>query len=268
MAWLTTRAILAMDASAVEGALVQRGVSGPTLRSSARVALPDGALRPSPFDPNILRREAVSAALLELRNALDGLDRVTLVMPQGTARLVLLEVPAGMEGREYARFRLSSALPFPVTEAVVDVLPLGGGRALAAAVRKDVVAGYEEVAAEAGLAPERVDLLPLCAVGARLRERPAASLDVTLGDTAYSLALYEGGELAALRTRWRDTAAGEALRIGQEAQRTMGLGAGSAVSPRIRVSGAGRGELLGALAAHGHPVEEGEERAFLGAAVA
>jgi hypothetical protein len=150
----------------------------------------------------------------------------------------------------------------------VDTIPAGEGRVLAAAVRRDVVAGYEEAVAAAGWVPERVDLLPLVAASARLRDRPPGSVEVTLGDAAFSVALFEGGQLVAFRTRWRDRGADDAARIEREARRTGRLGKGRAVAPRIRVSGAGSPEIAAALAASGCAVEAGEVMAFLGAAAA
>ena len=268
MAWFAARTLLAFDASSVAGAVVSRGVSGTTVRATARVALPEDTLGPSPFEPNVRRPDALAAALGELKHALEGPDHVTLVLPHGTARIALLDVPTGTEAADYARFRLASGLPFPVDEAIIDALPLRQGRALAGAVRRGVVAGYEQAAADAGLSPERVDLLALAAAAAGARERSDSRVEVTLGDVAFSLALFESGELVAFRTRWRDPGPGDARRIAREADRTARLGQGSSVSPRIRVSGPGTGEVVAALTAAGQVAEAGAEMAFLGAVAA
>ena len=108
-----------------------------------------------------------------------------------------------MAPEEYARFRWAQGLAHPAAEAIVDVLPLGAGRAVAAAVRRAVALEYEAVAGRAGLSPGRVDLAPLAALSALVRDAPAepAAVDVILGDAAYCLAASYGGALRVLRNR-------------------------------------------------------------------
>jgi hypothetical protein len=99
---------------------------------------------------------------------------------------LLTDAAADTDPRELVRFRLASSLPYPPGEAVVDVLPLGGGRLLGAAVRRSVVAEYESVATAAGFEQEGVDLAPLVALAGLARR--ASGVHVILGDAALSLA--------------------------------------------------------------------------------
>src|SRR5262249_50379051 len=165
------RLLVALDAGCVSGGAVARGAGGYRLASHARVALGGGALVPSPFAPNIADPAEVAEALRQLARSLGfGSAPACLLLPDGLARLALLEVPADVTPQEYGRFRLGPGLPYAAEEAVIDVLPLGGGRAVVAAVRRSVVQGYEAAAAQAGISQERLDLTPLAALSGLLRE--------------------------------------------------------------------------------------------------
>jgi hypothetical protein len=200
----------------------------------------------------------VQEALARLvRETAPGKAPVTLVLPAGAARIVLLDVPSGVAPREYARYRLLPGLPYPSEEAVVDVLGAGNGRALGAAARRGVLAGYEEAAAAAGLVQERVDLAPLAATAALLGEpRPAATeVGVIVGDAAVSLAVVRDGGLRAFHTRLRDPGEDEALRLGAEADRIAAVAGANGGSPRYRILGRGASALRDAWTADGRLVE-------------
>jgi hypothetical protein len=241
---------VAFDASGVCGAVVSRGLRGRKLRSFARVGLAPGALSPQALDPNLLRRDEVVEALGRVLEKLDAArGRVSLLLPDGVARMGLIDVPTGVAPEEYARFRWAQALPYPADEAIVDVLSLGPGRAVAAAVRRRVAHDYEEAAAGAGLSPDRVDLAPLAALAALVRDPPAgeSAVDVILGDAAYCLAASHGGTLRVLRNRRRDADAGEADRLRREVDRTASLAGNGTAALRVRVVGSGARDLIGEL---------------------
>jgi hypothetical protein len=278
VAWFPSRRLVAFDAASVAGARLVRGLRGPRLRSLEIVPLPPGALVISAFTANLARPAEVSAALARLRGALGG-GRVTLVLPDGLARVLLLEAPKGADPQEYARFRFGPALPYPVGEAAIDLLPLDGRRLLAAAVRRDVVAGYEAAAAAAGFQTDRVDLAPLAALSGLLRQpRPARTVEIVLGDAALSLAAFEEGRLSAFRSRRRDPGPGEAERVYGDAARTALPGDGD--PPFLRVTGVGARSFRDDLAGAGQTVElaavlpgagsggEAAELPWLGAALA
>ena len=278
---LRTRVLVALDATGVAGAAVSGGPGAPRIRSYARAPLSGGALVPGPLDPNVVRAAEVQRALGEVAAALEGgRGPVSLILPGGVARTALLEVAAGVTAREFARYRLTPGLPYPPDEALVDVLPVDGGRVLAAAVRRSVVEGYEAVAAAAGLDVERLDLAPLAALSALAREPrgTAVSVDVILGDHALSLAAWQGGVLHLFRTRLRESGPREPLWLGREVDRTAVL-AGNGSAPRIRAVGPGAVELLRAWSDAGRTGEPGwraegalpveaTELAWLGAALA
>lgn len=274
--------MVAFDASGVSGAALGRGLGTPRVRALALAPLLPGALWPSPFEPNLRRSEEVAHAAREVARALRLRDApVCLVLPDGVARLTDLDVPEGTSPVSFARYRLAPSLPYPIDEAVVDVLALGGSRVLAAAVRRSVLEGYEAAAAAAGLAQERVDLSPLGALAALGASAPAGEpvVDLVLGDAAVSLACRRGGAVGVVRNRRRDPSSGEWRRLHAEADRTAILG-GEAPGARMRVVGAGALALVRDMQAAGAPAEagwhvagegvpaDGVELAWLGAALA
>lgn len=245
------RLLLAFDASSVIG-VHAASLTGSARVSSAERRLPRGALRPGPFDDNVAAADAVRDALAEVRQELGVNGRpAALVLPDGVARLAIVEPPAGVPPIEYARFRLAPGLPFPPGEALVDGLQ-SGPRLLAAVVRRRVVQGYEDVAAAAGFAQDRVDVAPLLAASSLLRRPPGPGVVVVVvsGDTAQTYFGFEGGLLRAARSRRRDPEApDEASRVATEAERTAALLGDQ--SPRILLAGRQAGELATELRALG-----------------
>jgi hypothetical protein len=275
---LGKRLLLALDASGVSAVAVSRGAARDRVGEPLHVALSPGALVPGVLDDNLARPAEVLAALSGLRARLgsDG-RRTTLVLPDGLARFQLVVAPPRVVPLDYARFRLAQSLPFAATDAVIDGLPAGSSRVLAAALRRRVVQGYEQAAVSAGFVLERVELAPLAAAGRLLRTPgPAdAAVAVVLGDVAYSLAFFRGGSLEVFRNRRRDPGEDEASRLAEEADRTAVL-AGESRAERLIVVGPGARGLVGALRSAGRDAAPGwggeseggaeAEHAWLGAA--
>ncbi len=246
------RLVVAFDASSVSGARFARALTRSRLSTFARIELPPGAVNPSALGPNVQRPDAVGEALAALRRRLGSGSGATLVLPDGVGRVLLLDTPQGTDDRAYLRFRLAASLPYPAEEATFDVLSLGRGRALGAAVRRSVVEEYEQAAVGAGFTQERVDLAPLIAVAGLLRR--GAGVHVLLGDAALSLAAFQDARLTAFRTRRRDPGPGEARRLLEEAERTALLGGGDGA---VTFVGAGARGLVQELVAWGRPVSLG-----------
>jgi hypothetical protein len=236
---------VAFDAASVSVATVSRGPGRRRVAGFARNELSPEALLPSPAGPNVVRRDDVRAALEGALGELPRRGRASLVLPDGIARLALVEPPPGADPRDYIRFRLASSLPWPATDAIVDSLPVGRSRVVGAAVRRGTVAEYEHLATSCGLSVERVLLGPLVALGGLLARRRAPAIHAVLGDVALCLALVRDGSLAALRSRRRDRSGGEGERLLAEARRTTRL-AGENEVPLV-VSGAGAVGLREAL---------------------
>jgi hypothetical protein len=255
--------VVALDGSGLRGAVLSRGITRVEARALDRVPLDLAALVPSPTEPNLVRPEAVKAALDQVLERLGRPARATFVLPLGVARMSLLDSTAGAEPRDYARFRLGPTLGYPPDEAIVDVLPFGT-RTLGAAVRRAIVTEYEKLAEECGLGLERVDLMPLPALASGRRELAVARVDVFLGDAAFAVAHWQAGELSAFHTRWRGPGGGMD-RIGRLVERLAHSSSG-AIAPRVMVLGEGSAAVAEALRLRGHPAEPGPEVTLLGAA--
>ena len=265
MSWLGDRTMVALDASGLTGATLRRGLWRGDAANTERVPLESGALVPGPVETSLRNHAAVKSALAELLDRLGRPPKATLVLPMGLARFALLDPPSHTDARDFARFRLGPTLPFASEEAIVDVVPAGRSRVLAAAVRREVVAAYEDLAASCGLGLERIDLMPLCAVAALRASLAASALDVILGDTAFAVCRHEQGELLAFHLRWRDPGLADHGRIARALDLAARDHAG-AVAPRVLVLGEGSPKVADALVALGLPAQAGSERAFLGAA--
>jgi len=279
-----SKVVLAFDAGSVQAARVELGLRSRRFAAFARKALEPDALRPLPLQPNVARpdevRQAARAVVIELQGV--GKPGV-VVLPDGVARMVLLDVPSGTDPGDYARFRIGPQLPYPATDAVVDASPVGGGRYIGAAVRRDVAAEYEALAEAAGLVCERVELSPLAGLAAlaaeRRREEAQTSMDVVLGEAAFSMALFGGSAALAFRNRRRDPGPHDGERIGEEVERTALLGAAGS-APRVRLVGPGARRVAEGLRASGLDARTGwgdvpsmaaadaEELAWLGAGLA
>jgi hypothetical protein len=279
----SSRALLAFDAGSVCTAFVRRGLRSARAVSASSSRLREGALVPSAFERNLCDPEEVVRAIREALEPLRSHTRsVTLVLPHGVSRVMILDRPRAQDPTEYARFRLGVSLPYPPAEAVVDFLPLPGDRMLAAAVRREVVAEYEEAAAAAGITRGRVDLAPLAAAaGAHpiSTSFAAATVFLVLGDVASCFFAYDGGLLRGVRIRRRDLERGEAERLRQDAFRTA-VEAGLRGEPELVVAGcgadgildhwaaAGRGGRLLSLVPAGGPLREAGARPWLAAVLA
>lgn len=279
MALLRSRFLVAFDAGSVAGTIVSPGLGGARMGPWMRVPLPAGALHPSAAETNLVDPQAVADALAAVRAGL-GAKRTeaVLVLPEGVARVVLLETPRGVDPRAFARFRLAQALPYPGAEAVVDLLPVARGRYLCGAVRRSVAQSYEALAEAHGLSVDRVDVAPLLATASlkRLKRPGEEGAALFLGDVALSFAAFARGRLAAFRTRLRAPGAEEAAWLVEELSRTTAL-AGSGSLCRVLVLGSGArnvAQSLQSLGCDAMPASGDEEpsesadRAWMGAAFA
>ncbi|HSD27738.1 MAG TPA: hypothetical protein VLL75_10580 [Vicinamibacteria bacterium] len=245
MALIGTRLYVGLDASAVTAAALGEGLGARRVSGFARVPLEPGALAPSPSGPNLQRPDEVRSAV---RRAAEGLGRrATLVVPDGVARVALVDVPDGADPRDYVLFRLAPSLPFPAADAIVDALDAGGRRAVGAAVRRATVAEYEQAAVAAGLEVERVHLAPLVALAGLMRAGARDAVHAVLGDVALCLAAFRDGAPVAVRSRRRDRSSGEASRLRLEASRTAAFAGDGEEPPRLVVSGADATRLLNEL---------------------
>jgi hypothetical protein len=254
---LRSKILIALDAASVYGARIAPGLRGREVRAVARRELASGALVPAALENNVRRPEEVREVLRALVSELDAAGRsAVVVLPDGVARTLIVDLPAGADAWEYAKFRLSSQLPYPAAEAIVEVTPTGKQRVLAAGIRRDIVVEYEKVVAASGLTLDRLDLAPMSALAWLRRHRGVEPrVEVVLGEAVYSMALVGQGTTLAVRTRRRDPGPDEPERLALEVDRTAQLGA---LTPAgVRVVGPGARRLAEAWTARGVRVEAG-----------
>ena len=197
---------------------------------------------------------------------------MTLVLPSGLARTSLMEVPTGTSMLEFVRFRLGGLLPWPPADAVFGHLKLDARHALGAAVRRDVVGGYEALVRAAGLEVERVELAPLVGLAAFLRVVRGVDLatGVLVGDAAISIATFRRGRLLSFRSRRRAPGDSESERLREDVVRSV-VACGFTGRPRVFLAGPEADKLLCAdgwfeLAPFRHPLSW--ERPWLGGVLA
>jgi Tfp pilus assembly PilM family ATPase len=145
---------------------------------------------PSLTGHNLVGREVVVSAIRRAMEAVGGRPkRCGLAIPDTAAKVSLLrfeQVPADPRDLEQLiRLQIRKALPFPVEEAQVALVPgaeQGTGREfLVTAARRDVVLEYEQACAAAGLHAGTVDLSTLNILNL-----------VLLGDAAHPSTTAEG----------------------------------------------------------------------------
>jgi hypothetical protein len=237
---LSTRLFTAFDARGVSVAALGRRSGRSRVQAFHHAALGPGVLVPSPSGPNLVRAEDVRDSLARALDEIEpGGPRASLVLPDGIARLALVDVPPGTDARDYVRFRLASSLPWPASEALVEVLPVGRRRVVGAAVRRATVARYEQAAAAAGLSAERVHLAPLMALSALAGGAGIDGIHAVLGDVAVCLAFIRDGALVAVRSRRRDGTSDEGRWLLDEARRAAGRAGDGNGRVELIVSGSG-----------------------------
>jgi hypothetical protein len=243
-----SRLYLGFDASCVTAAAVSAGVRGRRLRSLHRAAVGPEAVAPSPSAANLADEEVRAAIRRSVEAAAPSARGAVLVLPDGIARIVLVDVPRDAAAREFVRFRVAPSLPWPAAETIVDVLPVGRGRVVGGAVGRATVAEYERAARGAGLEVERVHLAPLLSLAGLLRAENQDAVHVVLGDVALCLFCFRHGELVAVRSRRRDRSAGEASRLLDEASRISVLSGDGEAPQKIVLHGSGAVALRGEAA--------------------
>lgn len=247
------RLLLAPDAGQVCLAWIRGGLGGSRLAACANAPLPRASLIPSPAERNVARASEVREVLADLLSRVSPRTRrADILLPAATASLQLVEATGRPPEADGLRLRLASALPFPAQDAILGAMRVGASHWLAAAVRRSVVEEYEALAASVGLRPRRVEIASLVAIAGLLRRPlPEGAVDVVLGDTSVTLAVWNRGGLAHLHTRLRGDAADDTSWLRQEIARTAAA-TGHATFPGIRAAGRGAGELVREAAAHGH----------------
>lgn len=207
---------LHLDAHRVTAVSVDGAGASPVVRGLATATLPAGALAPSLVSPNVLQRDAVAQAIRDVVDRAGGRGRrVALAVPDTAAKVSLLSfevIPSSARDLEQLiRLQLRKTVPFPVEEAQVAWTPGGqdatGTTLVVAAMRRDVVEGYEAACAAAGLHAGVVDLATFNVMNLALaggEGLPGDTLLVHVTGGYASIAVLRDGALIFFRTRQND----------------------------------------------------------------
>jgi len=217
-----------------------------TLGAAAFLDLPEGVVRVSMTQPNIVDAEAFKQtlrAVLERAGIMDG-GRAALVLPDPVARVAL--VPAGeVKGNraqvdELVRFRLRKAVPFEVREAHVAAVA-GGARSgdplMVGAIYRPVLEGYESACRAVGLHPGLVELSGLALMTAAFAPRPTADRLLVNWDVGYVSLILARGEWPILVRTLTSEAVSSGADIAREAGNTV-------LYYRERLGGPGLAEVV------------------------
>jgi type IV pilus assembly protein PilM len=166
--FLKTKAIgleIAQEGATIALAGKRRGL--PILERCESVSFPAGSIRLSLKEPNIIERPFMVGQLRELyARLLTNQKQVSLSLPDAAGRVLLLDLETRLkskeEGADLIRWKLKKNLPIDISEIHLDYQILreresGELSALVALVSRSVIAQYEEIMAEVGLEPIRID---------------------------------------------------------------------------------------------------------------
>jgi len=171
---------------------VERGSGGapPVVTHASHHPLPADSLIPGLTEPNFKSPAEASARLGRALDVLPNrrkLSRVSLVLPDACARVILLDlatVPRGhRQLNQVVRWQVRKRVPFPLDNARLSMqrfpLPEGGERVAVVLGMERILAQYEQVAEALGLKPGLVDLATFnmanqCLLPAAAREEAEA----------------------------------------------------------------------------------------------
>ena len=211
--------------------IVRLAREGGTLAAAAALDLPEGAVRLSMTQPNVLDPAVFRDTLrsvLERAGALH-VGRVALVLPDPVARVALLpssEVAAKRrkQTEELIRFRLRKAVPFDIRDARVAFASPGSRTAdsfLVAAIARPVLEGYEQACRDVGVEPGLVELSGLALLSAAFGSQPPADRLLVNWDEGYVTLLLARGEWPILVRTLAGEAAGSPEEVAREAANTL-----------------------------------------------
>lgn len=233
------------------------------ITAHASEPLAPGMLVPNLTAGNVIDRAAVVGALTRVLDRVGRPRRVGVVVPDLVAKVSLIrfeKVPARMADLDQlVRWQMKKAAPFPIEDAQVAYTPGAeapdGQDFVVSVARREVVAEYESLCAEAGAHAGIVDISTFNVVNAVLAASNAPSGDWLLVNVApdfASIAILRGPNLIVFRNR------------GAESEGTLAdLVHQTAMYYEDRLKGGGFGRVLMAGGTAGPHAEAGELRRSL-----
>ncbi|MGH9776540.1 MAG: hypothetical protein ACRD50_16535 [Candidatus Acidiferrales bacterium] len=170
-------------------------------------SLPEGAVVPSPIEPNIADAGIIGGALRRVLARVPGAGpEIALLIPDPVVRVFVLPFETFPRRAEEAvpllRWRLKKSVPFDVEETVVSFVRqrgAGDGLEIAAALgRQRILREYESVVEAAGLVPGVVQSSSLAALS--LLEERGATLFVRLSGAFLTSVIVRGSNLCVHRS--------------------------------------------------------------------
>ena len=255
-----------LSAQRVAGASLELRGTRQVVRAHAIVPLPEGALTPSLTATNVHDRAAVGAALKRVLEHLGNPRRIGLVVPDPVAKISLVkfqQVPTKAQDLDQViRWQVRKAAPFPIEEAQVSFVPgahgADGQEFIVSLAKREIVAEYEALCAEAGAHAGLIDISTFNVINAVLGGTGAPSGDWLLVNVApdwASMAILRGSDLMFFRSR------------GAEGEGTLAdLVHQTAMYYEDRLSGAGFGRVMlcgASTAADGQAADNGALRRSL-----
>jgi hypothetical protein len=248
------------------------------VRAHAVAPLADGALVPSLTETNVRDRAAVASAVRQVLQHLGNPRRIGLVIPDPVAKVSLVkfqQVPAKEQDLDQLiRWQMRKAAPFAIEEAQVSYVEgaraVDGQEFIVSMARRDVIAEYEALCADAGAHAGVIDLSTFNVVNAVLGGSGAPSGDWLLVNVApdwASMAILRGPALMFFRSRGADGEGTLADLVHQTAMyyedrlsgagfgRVMLCGASTAGGPQAPDAGALRRSLEERLGTTVNPVD-------------
>ena len=159
----------------------------PELDLGLTFPLPDGLVRFSMLEPNILEEETFQKALesILLRAGVAGGKRIALTLPDHVSRIAVTELPEAPRSRaeltELLKFRMKKSLPFDVDRARIAFERLLGKEStfLTGVMHDAIISQYEDAFSALGfhlglVLPASVSLLQLLRPVARTELSPGA----------------------------------------------------------------------------------------------
>ena len=199
-------------AARLAGASVEMRGGKHVVRAHAVGPLADGALVPSLTAANVRDRGRVLAALKRVLEQLGSPRRIGVVIPDPVAKVSLVkfqQVPARAEDLDQLiRWQVRKAAPFPIEEAQVSFVAGAqapdGQEFVVSLARREIIAEYEALCAEAGAHAGLIDLSTFNVINAVLGGAGAPSGDWLLVNVApdwASMAILRGQALVFFRSR-------------------------------------------------------------------
>jgi type IV pilus assembly protein PilM len=181
----------------------------------ATTMLPDGVVVPTLTGSNLANRSALLEAVKTVLTKVGSPRRIGLVVPDPVAKVSLVrfqQVPARVQDLDQLiQWQVRKTAPFPIEEAQISYVRgarlAEGQEFIVTLARRDVVAEYESVCADAGAYAGLVDLSTFNVVNTVLAGNGAPSGDWLLVNVApewASMAILRGTDLMFFRSRGAD----------------------------------------------------------------